>query len=131
MTQALQSTDPVLAESRGGYFKSKLRMFQGRAELTARQLIWYQASMWLQMLGFIGALLSLRPKKRTFELDLANITGLAHGKFALAKNLLDVTMADGTTYRFQFAKFDEFTGELKSQLAKLGRPLEIAAAAAS
>jgi hypothetical protein len=42
MTQPLQSTEPVVAESRGGYFKSKRRMHFGRTELTTRQLISYE-----------------------------------------------------------------------------------------
>jgi hypothetical protein len=129
MTEALQTTEPVIAESRGGYFKSKLRMFQGRAELTARGLIWYQSSIWWQMFGFIGALLAMKGGKRAFELDLTQIQGLTRAKFGLNKNILDVTMADGTTHRFSLAKYDAFTGELTNQLAKLGRPLQIAAIA--
>ena len=76
----------------------------------------------------IGALLSMKGGKRAFELDLTQIQNLARAKFGLNKNILDVTMADGTVHRFSFAKYDAFTGELTSQLAKLGKPLQIAAA---
>jgi hypothetical protein len=120
-------TDAVVAESRGGYFKSKLRMFQGRLELTSKSLVWYQSSIWWQMFGFIGALLSMKGGKRTFDLDLTQIATLARGKYALNTKILDVTMADGAQYRFMINKYDDFTNELKSQMAKAGKPLEIAA----
>jgi hypothetical protein len=128
MTEAMTPTDSVVAESRGGYFKSKLRMAQGRIELTSKSLIWYQSSIWWQMFGFLGALLSLKGK-RTFDLDFTQIASLARGKYALNTKILDVTMADGAQHRFMINKYDAFTAELKNQLAKAGRPLEIASAA--
>jgi hypothetical protein len=129
MTEALQSTEPVVAESKGGYFKSKLSMRQGRLELTAKQLIWYQISLWWQMFGFIGALLSMKGGKRLFDLDLTQIATLQRAKFGINTKVLDVTMADGAKHRFLINKFDDFTNELKSQLAKTGRAIEITSAA--
>jgi hypothetical protein len=39
-------------------------------------------------------------------------------EFGLNKRTLDVAMADGTKHRFMFDKYDAFTAELRSQIAK-------------
>ncbi len=115
---ALTTTEPVLFETDGGHFKGKLRMYGGRFELTARQLIFYQRSYWFQMFGLIGALLGMKSKgKRALEIELRQIRGLARGKFGLNKKILDVTLADGSEVRLSIAKYDELTARLREQIS--------------
>jgi hypothetical protein len=114
MTEAAQSTEPPIAESRGGYFTGKLMQAQGRAELTARQLIWYQPGFLMKMIG-LGSLVK---GTRTFELDYTQIKELARGKFGINIKTLEITMADGTQHRFTLKNYDEFTTELRNQIAK-------------
>ena len=119
-THALATTpSPVIATSHGGRFKSKLRVFFGRFELTSDRVIYYEkSSLWL-MFGALGALLSRYSSgKRHTELELSRIASTARGKFGFNKNILDVTMTDGTSHRFTIERYDEFTAALNEQLAR-------------
>lgn len=114
---AMTTSDPVLAQTGGGRFKGKLRMFFGRFELTGRELVFYQRSIWFQMFGLIGALLGRKSAgKRTIALELGQVRSLARGKFGLNKKILDVTMADGSAHRFAFDDYDDFTSHLRAQV---------------
>ncbi|MCA9675535.1 MAG: hypothetical protein H6709_12205 [Kofleriaceae bacterium] len=120
MTQRdLTVTDPVLAASNGGLFKSKRRMAPGRFELTATRIIYYQRSSFWMAFGALGMLLSrLTAGKRALELDLTQIAAIARGKYGFNKNILDVTMRDGVAHRITIERYDDFTTRLRAELAR-------------
>jgi hypothetical protein len=110
---------PVLAASSGGRFKSKFRMYFGRFELTSDRLTYYEKSgIWL-MFGALGMLLSrYSAGKMHTAIDLSRIASTARGKHGFNKNILDVTLTDGTSHRFTIDRYDEFTAALNEQLAR-------------
>lgn len=123
-SHALTATtaDPVLAASNGGLFKSKLRMQLGRFELTADRIVYYQKStLWL-LFGALGMILSrYTAGKRALDVELSRIAATSRGKHGFNKNILDLTLTDGTTYRCSIDRYDEFTAQLQAQLARRAR----------
>lgn len=116
------TAEPVLATSNGGLIKGKMNVVFGRVELTARAVVFHQRSRLWMMFGLLGALLSMRSRgKRALELELTAISQLARGKYGLNKKILDVTMADGSTHRLMVDKYDDFTAQLRDQLARGAR----------
>ncbi|MBE7452440.1 MAG: hypothetical protein HS111_27230 [Kofleriaceae bacterium] len=122
MSHALTTTEPVLATTHGGLFKSKLRMQLGRFELTPQRVVYYQKSTLFLLFGALGMLLSrYAAGTRALDLELVRIAAVARGKHGFNKNILDVTMSDGTRHRISLDRFDEFTAQLREQLARQGR----------
>lgn len=122
MTTALTTTtEPVLATSNGGIFKSKLRMHFARFDLTATRIACYQkSSIWLAF-GVLGVLISrYTAGKRTLELELGRVAGISRGKHGFNKNILELTMQDGAKHRLSVDRFDEFTALLRDQLGRHG-----------
>jgi hypothetical protein len=120
MSTALATTsEPVLASSHGGLFKSKFRMHLGRFELTSNRITYYQKStLWL-MFGALGMILSrYTAGKRALDIDLGRIATLARGKYGFNKKILDITMADGTSHRLTIDRYEEFTNQLREQIAR-------------
>jgi hypothetical protein len=115
------TTEPVLATSNGGIFKSKLRMHFARFDLTASRIVTYQkSSLWLAF-GALGIIISrYTAGKRTLEIELAKISSAARGKHGFNKNILDVAMSDGAKHRLSLDRFDEFTAQLRDQLGRHG-----------
>ncbi len=121
-SNALATTaSSVIAASSGGRFKSKFRMYFGRFELTASSVVYYEKSgLWL-MFGALGMLLSrYAAGKRHTEIELGTIKTIARGKHGFNKNILDVTLNDGTSHRFTIDQYDAFTAALREQLARRG-----------
>lgn len=113
MTNALVPVETVLATSNGGMFKGKWRLQFGRFELTQSRIIFYKRSSFWMMFGALGVLLSRTTAgKRHLDLELSKITDAVRTKHALNKNVLEVTMADGTKHRFSVDSFDAFTAPL-------------------
>lgn len=129
MSTALATTEPVIASTNGGLFKSKLRMHFARFDLTSSKIVTYQkSSIWLAF-GALGILISRYTSgKRTLEIELAKVSTLARGKHGFNKNILDITMADGAKHRLSLDRFDEFTAQLTGQIKV---PLSSATAASS
>jgi hypothetical protein len=89
------------------------RVMLGRFELTATRIVYYQLSSLWMMFGLIGALLSRRSAgKQALELEFANISSIARGKYGLNKKILDVKLMDGSEHRLVVDKFDEFVERL-------------------
>ncbi|KAB2895903.1 MAG: hypothetical protein F9K40_15500 [Kofleriaceae bacterium] len=122
MSTALTTTsEPVLATTNGGIFKSKLRMHFARFDLTSTRIACYQKSSLWMAFGALGLILSrFTAGKRTLELELGKIASIARGKHGFNKNILDVTMQDGAKHRFSLDRFDEFTAQLRDQLGRHG-----------
>ena len=74
------------------------------------------------MFGALGAVLS-RYSRGTHALDieLDRIASMDRGKFGFNKNILDVTLSDGTKHRLSVERYDEFTGQLREQMSRRGR----------
>ncbi len=122
MTTALTTTtEPVLATSNGGIFKSKLRMHFARFELTATRIACYQkSSLWLAF-GALGVLISrYTAGKRTLDLELGRVAAISRSKHGFNKNILEITMNDGAKHRLSVDRFDEFTAQLRDQLGRHG-----------
>jgi hypothetical protein len=119
-THALTTTTaPVLVTTNGGLFKSKFRMHLGRFELTHDRIVYYQKSFFFMMFGALGLLLSrYSPGKRTLDIELSRIASLARGKHGFNKNILDLTLTDGSTHRLSLDRYDDFTAQLRDQLSR-------------
>lgn len=119
MTNALVSTDPVLSSSNGLFVKGKLKVLPGRFELTPSRIIYYQKSRFWMAFGLIGALV-LRGQKgtRAMEIQLHQITSIERTRYGFNKNILDVTLADGTKHRIGIEKFDQFSEQLRAAHAR-------------
>ena len=116
-TALTTTTEPVIASTNGGLFKSKLRMHFARFDLTSSKIVTYQkSSIWLAF-GALGILISRYTSgKRTLEIELSKVTTLARGKYGFNKNILDITMSDGAKHRLSLDRFDEFTAQLTGQI---------------
>jgi len=118
--------EPVLAETNGLIIRGKLNVRMGRYELTGSRLTFFMRSRIFMMFGALGALLQFLSKgKRELEIDLSKVTSMARSKYGLNKKILDVTLADGTVYRFGFDKFDDFTAKLRDQLAQCNASAQV------
>lgn len=119
MTHALVPTDNVLSASNGGVFKSKFRMQPGRFELTPSHIIYYKKSSFWMAFGLIGVLV-LRGQKgtRDFEIELHKIASIERGKHGFNKNILDLTLVDGSKHRITVERFDEFSERLRAEHAR-------------
>jgi hypothetical protein len=119
MNNAMTVVEPVLAKCNAIHLKGKLRAFPGRVELTSKSIVFYQRSrIWLAF-GALGMLLGqLTAGKRALDLELGRIASTTRTKYGFNKNILDVTMTDGTTYRLGIARYDDFTARLNEQLAR-------------
>ncbi|HUQ05359.1 MAG TPA: hypothetical protein VM261_22810 [Kofleriaceae bacterium] len=118
MSTALSvTTEPVIATTNGGLFKSKLRMHFARFDLTSSRIVTYQkSSLWLAF-GALGIIISrYTAGKRTLEIELSKVATIARGKHGFNKNILDVTMHDGAKHRLSLDRFDEFTAQLSGQI---------------
>jgi hypothetical protein len=120
---ALTTTSaPVLVTSHGGIIRGKLKVDLGRVELTPKAIVFYRRNKLWYMFGLIGMLIAARTSgKRALDIDLGAITELARGKYGFNKKVLDLTLADGTAYRITVDKFDDFTAQLRDQLARRGK----------
>ena len=116
-TALTTTSEPVLASTNGGIFKSKLRMHFARFDLTSSRIVTYQkSSLWLAF-GALGIILSrYTAGKRTLELELAKIASTERGKHGFNKNILDITMKDGTKHRLSLDHYDDFTAQLRARL---------------
>ena len=116
-TALTTTTEPVIASTNGGLFKSKLRMHFARFDLTSSKIVTYQkSSIWLAF-GALGILISRYTSgKRTLEIELSKVATLARGKHGFNKNILDITMSDGAKHRLSLDRFDEFTAQLTGQI---------------
>lgn len=116
-TALTTTTEPVLASTNGGIFKSKLRMHFARFDLTSSRIVTYhKSSLWLAF-GAIGLLISrYTAGKRTLELELSQIASTERGKHGFNKNILEITMKDGTKHRLSLDHYDDFTAQLRARL---------------
>lgn len=113
MSNALVPVEPVLTTSNGGMFRSKWRLQFGRFELTSSRIIFYKRSNFWMMFGALGMLLSRGTSgKRALDLELSQIASAVRSKHGFNKNVLEVTMSDGTTHRLSVDKYDAFVAPL-------------------
>src|SRR5258705_12451776 len=126
MTNALTNVDPVLAASRGLLIVAKLRVWQGRFELTREQLVFYRFPRWVTMFGLIGLLFARSIRgTRELELPLAKIATIVRGAYGLDKKGMNIKMVDGTVHRISVERFDELAARLDDAMG--GRGIALAA----
>jgi hypothetical protein len=113
MSNALVPVEQVLTTSNGGMFQSKWRLSFGRLELTPSRIVFYKRSSFWMMFGALGVLLSRTTAgKRHLDLELSQIADAVRSKHGFNKNVLEVTMQDGTKHRFSVDKYDAFVAPL-------------------
>src|SRR5688572_13058400 len=123
MSNALTVSDPVLARFHGGVIRGKLNAHYARFELEHDRLAVYQHSRFLVAFGLIGLLIMRRLKGRLVNvLEFSKIATIGRGKFGFNKKILDVTMADGTTHRFNLD--DTSAARIRAQIGQRARLVE-------
>jgi hypothetical protein len=127
MTQALTTTrEPVLVDSNGGIFKSKLRMHLARFHATPTRIVCFKKSTFWMMFGALGLILSRGATGKQFaELEYSRIASVIRTKHGFNKKVLEVKMDDGATHKITVDKFDEMAAKLREVL---GDRCQIAAA---
>lgn len=85
---------------------SRMNIQGGSAYLTNERFLRFKQSTGLQIL--IGLLAFLFKDKPDFEVALGEIKGLARGKQGLNKNVILMTLNDGSEYKLICTKFDQW-----------------------
>jgi len=85
---------------------SKMHIQGGSAYLTEQRFMRFKQSTGMMLL--IGVIAFLFKDKPDFEVELGDIKSIARGKQGINKNVIMMTLTDGTEYKLICAKFDKW-----------------------
>ena len=103
-TLELRAGEVVIHDGSMSRVYSKLNVEMGSAYLTDQRFMRFKQSTGLQLL--IGLFAFLMKDKPDFEVELGHIKSFARGKQGINKNVIIMTLDDGTEYKLICTKFD-------------------------
>ena len=97
----------------------KMNIQGGSAYLSNQRFMRFKQSTGLQML--IGLFAFLFKEKPDFEVELGDIKTIARGKQGFNKNVIMMTLTDGTEYKLICTKFDQWIEAFENAYKANGR----------
>jgi len=98
---------------------SKMSVQGGSAYLSEQRFMRFKQNTGMMLL--IGAISFLFKDKPDFEVELGDIKSIARGKQGLNKNVIMMTLTDGTEYKLICSKFDKWMHAFAEAYAANGR----------
>lgn len=118
-TLELRSAESVFHDGSMSRVYGKLSVEIGSAYLTNQRFMRFEQSSGLQVL--IGLFAFLVKDKPDFEVALSEIKSLARGKQGINKNVIMMTLHDGTEYKLICTKFDDWMRAFEEAYRANGR----------
>ena len=98
---------------------SKMNVQGGSAYLTEQRFMRFKQNTGMMLL--IGVIAFLFKDKPDFEVELGDIKSIARGKQGINKNVIIMTLIDGTEYKLICSKFDKWMQAFADAYAANGR----------
>lgn len=115
----LRSGEVVFHDGSMSRVYGKLSVEIGSAYLSDQRFMRFKQSSGLQVL--IGLFAFLVKDKPDFEVELGDIKSLARGKQGINKNVIMMTLNDGTEYKLICTKFDDWMRAFEEAYQSNGR----------
>jgi hypothetical protein len=115
----LRSGEVVFHDGSMSRVYGKLSVEIGSAYLSNQRFMRFKQSSGLQVL--IGLFAFLVKDKPDFEVELGDIKSLARGKQGINKNVIMMTLNDGTEYKLICTKFDDWMRAFEEAYQSNGR----------
>jgi hypothetical protein len=115
----LRSGEVVFHDGSMSRVHGKLSVEIGSAYLSNQRFMRFKQSSGLQVL--IGLFAFLVKDKPDFEVELGDIKSLARGKQGINKNVIMMTLNDGTEYKLICTKFDDWMRAFEEVYQSNGR----------
>lgn len=101
-------------DERVGFLKSKLNLMQAELFLTPNRLMLEAHANGVAGFGLLGALLRKKAEQKDhgFNIPIKEIIKVEEGRHGLQKNILEITVSSGKTYRMMVKDFKEWEMEI-------------------
>ena len=108
----------VVKEGRAVRMSGKMG-FYGRLWLTSQRLVFLQSSRLFMAFGALGALLGqvIKPRKMAISIPLTSITDVQRTKYAMNKNIMEITYNGGDAARISVTPYEEWEQAVQSARA--------------